>query len=99
MKKLLFYIAILNVLDAGFTFFGLHYSIIEEANPLMNKLFAASPLLFLMIKIGLSVILLVIGNALNNRKCSVSLVWVSVFAAFGYTITCFLHGFWIATII
>lgn len=52
-------LAFLNIFDAYATNYGLHYNLIEESNPLMNYIWHISPILFINIKIALSVLLLI----------------------------------------
>jgi hypothetical protein len=100
MRLLLFYIAILNLLDAALTMYGLHFNYITEKNPLMNQLYLTRPWLFLLLKVQLSVLLLVVQYYLNtSQKTSKILVSVAAVAAASYTFTCFLHGYWIVEIV
>lgn len=48
------FIATLNIFDGIATHFGLLFNKIEEFNPIMNILWASSPILFLAVKITLS---------------------------------------------
>lgn len=100
MRLLLLYIAILNLLDASMTMYGLHFEYITEANPLMSNLYFTSPLLFLLLKGGLSVSLLLLIYHLNqNKRSSNVLLSVSIFAAVSYSFTCLMHGYWLMEII
>ena len=56
-KNLFHYLALLNILDAFVTFFGLELSIISELNPLMNKVYEMDPILFVAIKVVFSLFL------------------------------------------
>lgn len=58
MKKLVGSIALLNLLDAVLTAYGLHHAIIEEENPLMLYLWEVHPFLFFAVKMSLSLLLL-----------------------------------------
>lgn len=63
-----FLIAILNSFDGFATYYGLKNKIIEESNPLMALLWQKSPLLFLSLKVSLS--LLIIWVSLNIYRKS-----------------------------
>ena len=96
MRLLLVYIAILNLLDATLTMYGLHFNYITEGNPLMNYLYLKKPWLFLYLKLQLSVLLLIILYYLGKKKkASRVLRSIAVVAAAAYTIICFFHGYWI----
>ncbi|MGF3105784.1 DUF5658 family protein [Rossellomorea sp. DUT-2] len=100
MRQLLLYIAILNLLDASLTMYGLHFDYITEANPLMNNLYFTSPWLFLLLKCVLSLSLLILLYKLNlDKRSSNVLLSVSVIAAVSYSITCMMHGYWLMEII
>ncbi|WP_222928954.1 DUF5658 family protein [Rossellomorea aquimaris] len=100
MRPLLFYIVILNLLDAALTMYGLHSNYITESNPLMNYLYLTQPWLFLLTKIQLSILLLILLFYLNTKKKSSRLLLsVAGVAAVSYTFTCLLHGYWIVEII
>ncbi|KOS69076.1 hypothetical protein AEA09_11325 [Lysinibacillus contaminans] len=51
-------VALLNLFDGIATHYGLLNNMIEELNPLMDYFMAVSPLLFLCIKIVLSILIL-----------------------------------------
>ncbi|MFI8577800.1 DUF5658 family protein [Rossellomorea aquimaris] len=96
MKLLLFYIAILNLLDASVTMYGLHLDYITEANPLMSNLYFTNPWLFLLLKGGLSAFLLILLYKIQPDKSSSKvLLSVSVIAAVAYSFTCLMHGYWL----
>ncbi|MGM0843324.1 MAG: DUF5658 family protein [Bacillota bacterium] len=100
MRLLLFYIAILNLIDATLTVYGLHFHYITEANPLMNNFYLTSPWLFLLLKVGLSVSLFMILYKLKpNKESSNVLLSVSVIAAVSYSLTCLMHGYWLMEVI
>ncbi|MHA7138116.1 DUF5658 family protein [Rossellomorea arthrocnemi] len=99
MRLLLLYIAILNLLDASLTMYGLHFDYITEANPLMNNLYITNPWLFLLLKGGLSLFLFILIYKLKpNRKSSHVLLSVSVIAAVSYSFACLMHGYWLLEI-
>jgi hypothetical protein len=100
MRLLLFYIAILNLIDATLTMYGLHFDYITESNPLMNNLYFSSPWLFLVLKGGLSVTLFILLYKLKPDKRSSNVLFsVSVIAAVSYSFTCLMHGYWLMKII
>ena len=87
----------LNLLDAILTYYGLQHSYINEANPLMNALYEAHPLLFLAVKFGLSCLLYVLSVFKTFHPPD----WIkglSVAASVGYTCVCLYHGYWIVLI-
>ncbi len=96
MRLLLVYIAFLNLLDATLTTYGLHFNYITEGNSLMNYLYLNRPWLFLYLKLRLSVLLLIILYYVSKKKkASKILLSIAIVDATSYTITCFLHGYWI----
>ncbi|WP_341357043.1 DUF5658 family protein [Rossellomorea sp. y25] len=100
MRQLLLYIAIINLLDAFLTLYGLHFDYMTEANPLMNNLYSASPWLFLLLKGGLSLSLFILLYKLHpDKKFSNVLLSVSVIAAASYSFTCMMHGYWLMEVI
>ncbi|MFC4320736.1 DUF5658 family protein [Litchfieldia salsa] len=98
MKIILHYLALLNLLDGFFTFYGLQNGHITEANPLMNMLYESNPLYFLLFKIILSSLLYVILFHLTM----ITSIWIkrlSLFASVSYTFIFLLHSYWILQII
>ena len=92
-------IAILNIFDGLATHYGLAYGIIEEANPVMDLLWKASPLLFLGAKTGLSILILHISTLIFQKSVeafrrlyAVSLLGVLCL----YVGVCSLHITWLA---
>jgi hypothetical protein len=53
-------IAFINFLDGAVTYFGFSSEAIERANPIMRHLYVTDPFLFLLVKIGISILLLLI---------------------------------------
>ncbi|WP_055738655.1 DUF5658 family protein [Heyndrickxia shackletonii] len=94
MRTLLFYLAFLNLMDALLTFFGLHFSYITESNPLMNSLYDTNPVLFLCLKITLSILLMLFCTK-NRLLRSGILKKITVFATILYTFVFLLHGYWL----
>ncbi|MBD8071324.1 DUF5658 family protein [Bacillus sp. PS06] len=98
MKSILHYLALLNLLDGIFTFYGLQNGHINEANPIMHVLYEFSPLFFLLLKIFLTALLYVILYHLTL----ITSVWIkrlSLFASICYTYIFLLHSYWIVQII
>lgn len=102
-KRILLYcsifIALLNLFDGLATHYGINHNLIEELNPLMNFFMALSPLLFLCIKILLSIMLLCLSYWVYQKSKATfqtlylySLVGVSVM----YTAICCMHLFWLS---
>ncbi|MBP2241849.1 putative membrane protein YqjE [Cytobacillus eiseniae] len=98
MNKIVAYLALLNVADGTLTFFGLQYSLMEESNPLMNHLYAFSPLLFLGYKFLLSGVLclLVLTNKFPTYRFVKAML---VTAAAIYSVVIAIHAMWIIPII
>ncbi|WP_430538257.1 DUF5658 family protein [Cytobacillus oceanisediminis] len=65
MKKILQYLAFINLLDGLLTFFGLSLSLIEELNPIMNFFYNIEPLLFQSVKAVLSCFLILLSTSIN----------------------------------
>ncbi|MGV3265050.1 DUF5658 family protein [Cytobacillus pseudoceanisediminis] len=61
MKKMLNYLALLNLLDGFITALGLHFNVIEESNPLMRDLYDLHPFIFLFLKITFSGLLIIVN--------------------------------------
>ncbi|MCC5802215.1 DUF5658 family protein [Rossellomorea vietnamensis] len=94
MKKLFLGVAFLNLLDGIITFIGINGSFMVEANPFMNALYSISPVLFLGLKITLSLLLLllVFYDKIPRRK------WVTLMAyvvSVMYLFVFCLHSIWI----
>ncbi|WP_449536942.1 DUF5658 family protein [Ferdinandcohnia sp. Marseille-Q9671] len=98
MKHIFVFLAILNLLDAFITHFGIHGGHISEANPLMFTVYDINPLLFLSIKLLLSLFLIAlifiirfpVSKLIRSLSYVASALYIYVF---------FLHGYWIAQII
>lgn len=87
-------LAAFNLFDTMFTYYGLSRGLVTEANPLMNIIWSSHPLLFLAIKILLSLFVILIAFKVEfKRKTFTSyLCWIAN-GLYGM-ITCF-HLFWI----
>lgn len=98
LKKIFMYLAILNILDAVITFWGLQHSIIEESNLLLRFLYDSNPLYFLALKVSLSCGLLSfsIFNKLPARPFIRKLAYTATIL---YTLICFYHGVWITKVV
>lgn len=68
MARYFIIISLLNLLDGVFTYYGLHNSLIEEENPLMNHLWNIHPFVFLGVKIGLSFLILFIAAFIDKKQ-------------------------------
>jgi hypothetical protein len=91
---LFIYLAFLNILDGIVTFIGLTLGKIEEANPIMNLLFETSPGLFLGIKVGLSLLLILIYINLKILNASIVKSLLLITSIF-YSFVCLQHYYWI----
>ncbi|WP_080848420.1 DUF5658 family protein [Cytobacillus gottheilii] len=94
MKVILYYLALLNLLDGAVTYFGLRHNIITEANPLMEAIYEVGPHWFLILKVALSGLLygLNITGIVPDGK---GIRGLAMFAVVLYTAVCALHSFWI----
>lgn len=93
------FVALLNLFDGIATHYGIRHNSIEELNPLMNFFMAISPLLFLCIKVVLSILLLCVSywvyqksKATFQKLFLYSLVGVSVM----YIGIFCVHIFWLS---
>lgn len=98
MVNLFIYLAILNFLDGIVTFIGLTLGKIEEANPIMSFLYETNPGIFLIIKIGLSVLLILIYINLKILNASIVKSLLMISSIF-YSVVCLQHYYWITLII
>ncbi|WP_442852671.1 DUF5658 family protein [Bacillus sp. 1NLA3E] len=80
--------------DAIITFVGLENSLIQEMNPIMNKVYEINPILFLFSKFSLS-FLLYLFIFLKKVPKSKSPRIITYLASGIYTIIFILHCFWI----
>ncbi|GLB59933.1 DUF5658 family protein [Cytobacillus sp. NCCP-133] len=95
MKKLLYYLALLNLLDGFLTAIGLHFNIIEESNPLMRNLYDLHPFLFLSLKFILSGLLIILSIFISaESKVKLFAAGVSII----YSMVCMLHSVWIISL-
>lgn len=88
------YLSLLNIFDAGITYFGLENGFIQESNPLMNSLYEADPALFIFTKLALS-LFLYLFIFLKKVPTSVHIKRLTVFATSFYTLVFFLHCYWL----
>ncbi|UAL46092.1 DUF5658 family protein [Sutcliffiella horikoshii] len=94
VKKLLIALLLLNIFDGVATYFGLHFQLINEGNPLMKSLYETSPALFLLIKLGISILLLFfIKNNLKLKSAILKVVCLT--AVCGYSMVTIMHMYWI----
>ncbi|MCQ6277206.1 hypothetical protein JMM81_20235 [Bacillus sp. V3B] len=84
----------LNLVDAFVTFWGLEISIISELNPLMDKVYEINPILFILIKISLSLFLylFIIFKIVPQSHFAKG---ITVLAVASYTSVFGLHFSWI----
>ncbi|WP_077618777.1 DUF5658 family protein [Bacillus sinesaloumensis] len=97
MKFVFTFLASLNLFDALITHFGILGNHISEANPLMYTVYEIHPLLFLTIKLMLSLFLIalifIIRFPVSKLIRSLSYVATAL-----YVYVFFLHGYWISEI-
>ncbi|WP_374757395.1 DUF5658 family protein [Neobacillus driksii] len=98
MVLLFHYLSLLNIFDAFITYFGLKNSMIQEMNPLMNRIYEADPALFLITKMGFSLCLYLF---ILFKKVPTSFLTkgLTVFASSFYTLIFFLHCYWLVFLI
>lgn len=98
VKRICYYLALLNLIDGILTYIGLKLNLIEEVNVLMKIIYEAEPVYFLIVKTLLSILLFVLcfyQKIPNNfRMKTISLVGATL-----YTIVMFIHVYWIIVII
>ena len=94
MVLLFHYLSILNIFDGFVTFFGLHFSLIEEMNPLMNQIYEVNPVLFILTKLTLSVFIymFIFLKVVPNSNL---VKGITIFASSIYTGIFMLHCYWI----
>ena len=92
-------VALLNLLDGFITHYGLELNAIEEANPIMHLLWSTSPILFLILKVALSVFITTISYLVYKKSAvpfqkmfSVALVSIGLL----YSGIFSLHIFWLS---
>ncbi|WP_367949344.1 DUF5658 family protein [Bacillus sp. FJAT-29790] len=94
LKKIIYFLAFLNIFDGVVTYVGLRYSLIEEGNPLMSLLYNSNSEIFIGYKLFLS--LLLCALLLLKKIPTKGLVKNLAFSAsILYMIVCAYHGFWI----
>ena len=90
-----FVLLLLTIIDAIFTDYGLRYSYIEEANPLMKFIYDTSTLNFYIVKISLPLLLLHLLTRLQPKIYLRLLIGATLLL---YTIVLFHHIFWMTLI-
>jgi hypothetical protein len=61
-------LGILNALDGGLTYIGIHLGFIEELNPLMSWLWDQSSPLFLLLKLAFSFLVVILPLILTSNQ-------------------------------
>lgn len=94
-------IAILNFFDGLFTYYGITYNYIDEANPIMKLLIHINPILFLMGKFFLSIVIIVITWNVANKSYDLfkkyfSICLLGLFLLYSGIFS--VHIFWISQI-
>ncbi|SHQ82778.1 Uncharacterised protein [Mycobacteroides abscessus subsp. abscessus] len=93
---LFIYLALLNVFDAFATAHGLSLNKIREMNPYMNGIYLIHPLLFITLKISLSILLICMGviwgSMIRKKRFISSLI---ILASIIYTPVCLTHIYWL----
>ncbi|MBM4764485.1 DUF5658 family protein [Bacillus sp. B15-48] len=94
MTRLFYYLSLLNIVDAFVTYYGLEKGYITEMNPLMNNVYEANSVLFVLIKLSLSLLLFlfIFFKAVPSTQIVKA---IAVFASLLYTIVFMLHCVWL----
>ncbi|MBY0098263.1 DUF5658 family protein [Mesobacillus maritimus] len=94
MKKLFYYLALLNMIDAFVTSYGLENGLISELNPFMDKLYQMNSSLFFFMKFSLSfcLYLFIFFKVVPSSRVVKGVTFV---ASGMYTIVFGLHCFWL----
>ncbi|WP_226619397.1 DUF5658 family protein [Cytobacillus firmus] len=92
IKKLLHYLAFINLLDTFLTTIGLLFKAIEESNPLMSYLYEHSPFIFFSLKIMLSGLLIILSELVKPES---KIMFLAAGAATLYTVVCLIHVYWV----
>jgi hypothetical protein len=95
MFYILHLLAVLNVVDAVFTFIGLKDMLIVELNPIMKWVWDFSPYSFLALKIGLSVLVTCITKYTHLLGKADWLRGILIFACSFYFGVFIIHLRWI----
>ncbi|KUO66113.1 MAG: hypothetical protein APF84_12390 [Gracilibacter sp. BRH_c7a] len=85
---------ILSIIDGILTLWGLRLNIIEEVNPMMKFFIKLSPVVFMAIKIFLSLLLIALLWRIGDRlhKSIIYLLWFSFVV---YSLVIIFHIYWI----
>ncbi|MGQ4665906.1 DUF5658 family protein [Metabacillus halosaccharovorans] len=98
MKRICYFLALLNFVDGILTYIGLKLNLIEEANVVMRIIYEAEPICFLVVKALLSILLftLCFYHKIPSNKV---LKTISCVGASLYTFVMFIHIYWIINFI
>ncbi|WP_432806605.1 DUF5658 family protein [Mesobacillus maritimus] len=94
MVALFHYLSLLNLVDAVVTYYGLQNAFITELNPMMDRLYQIHPVLFMAIKISLSVFLYIF-IVFRRVPTSRMIKGMTTLASGFYTIVFALHCWWL----
>jgi hypothetical protein len=93
-------LSVLNFLDGVFTFWGLSFNHITEANPVMDWMWQLSPLLFLSFKIALSLALVLFSFNVKMLNFPKKLFFgIILVINIIYSLIIMLHAFWIGQVL
>lgn len=95
MIALYIYLAALNLFDGIVTSIGVRGGEIEEYNPFMGFLLMKDASLFLFVKIGLSILLIMICLQLRNIAISKFFQYLVLFSTLLYSSVTIIHFYWI----
>lgn len=89
-------LVVLSTLDSLFTDFGIRHGLIQEANPIMRKVYDTSVFGFHALKISLPMSLLFILTKVDPKPWLRLLLQLALFL---YSFVLLLHLFWISQVI
>ncbi|WP_335869567.1 DUF5658 family protein [Bacillus sp. 2205SS5-2] len=94
MKKTFLLLALLSMLDGVLTYLGIQLGLIQEANLLMKLLIMYDPIIFIGIKLVLSICLVAMAIMIKAPKSNI-IKQLSYLALFIYGGIFLLHSYWI----
>ena len=94
IKRICYYLALLNFIDGILTYIGLEFNLIEEADVLMRIIYEAKPSFFLIIKTILSIVLVTLCYY-QKIPNNIGMKTTSFIGASIYTYVMFIHAYWI----
>lgn len=93
--RLFLILSLLNLFDGFATYIGMQSGLIEEYNPLMSRLIAKDPSIFLLLKFSLSLFLIILSNHIKGIYISKGLRGLLTVALGLYSIVAVVHITWL----